>query len=178
MGVLEIIAERRLGVKELDSHPALRAALERVEQSTRRSVVDEDEKARITSIVDLCFAYDREADPDERANILRTLEEVSANEPLELPVETADEWGARLNSTDSAFAKESEKEGNRTKQFLRKYFSLRAKAGLETQGAVAEKAGLSRSYVAVIESGEHFPQQKTLQKLAKAFSADVADLLP
>ncbi|HEY3755286.1 MAG TPA: helix-turn-helix transcriptional regulator [Opitutaceae bacterium] len=178
MGVLEIIAERRLGAKELASHPRLRAALERVEQSTRRVDVDEDEKARITSIVDLCFAYERETDPEEKMNILRTLEEISANEPLELPSETVDQWEAQLNSTDAAFAKESEKADHRMKLFLRKYFSLRGKAGFETQAAVAEKTGLSRSYVAVIESGEHFPQQKTLQKLARAFGVDVADLLP
>jgi transcriptional regulator with XRE-family HTH domain len=42
---------------------------------------------------------------------------------------------------------------------------------------VARKSGLARSYVAVIESGEHVPQQKTLQKLAKAFGVDVAELL-
>ena len=43
---------------------------------------------------------------------------------------------------------------------------------------VADITGLSRSYVAVIESGEHMPQQKTRQKLAVAFGVDVADLLP
>ena len=48
---------------------------------------------------------------------------------------------------------------------------MRAKAGLATQADVASKSGLSRSYVAVIESGEHIPQQKTLQKLARAFVA-------
>jgi transcriptional regulator with XRE-family HTH domain len=36
---------------------------------------------------------------------------------------------------------------------------------------------MSRSYIGVIESGEHVPQQKTLQKLAKAFGVDVADLI-
>jgi transcriptional regulator with XRE-family HTH domain len=60
---------------------------------------------------------------------------------------------------------------------LRKYFSLRAKAGLKTQAEVAKKAGLSRTHVTVIESGEHAPQQKTLQKLAKAFGVDVTDLM-
>jgi transcriptional regulator with XRE-family HTH domain len=62
--------------------------------------------------------------------------------------------------------------------FLRKYFSLRAKANLATQQDVAKKSGLRRSYVSTIESGEHLPQQKTLQKLAKAFGVDVSELLP
>jgi len=56
--------------------------------------------------------------------------------------------------------------------------SLRAKSGFKTQQSVAKKSGLRRSYVAVIEAGEHFPQQKTLQKLAKAFGVDVSELLP
>jgi len=62
--------------------------------------------------------------------------------------------------------------------FLKKYFSLRARAGLETQAALAKASGLKRSYVATIETGEHFPQQKTLQKLAKAFGVDVTELFP
>ena len=178
MGVLEIIAEQRLGAGELASHPQLRAALGRMEQSTRRAEVGSDEKARIASIIDLCFAYEREADPAEKANILRTLEEISANEPLELPSETVQEWEEKLIAADSAFAKAAQKAERRLTEFQKRYFSLRAKAGLSTQSAVAKRAGLSRSYVAVIETGGHFPQQKTLQKLAKAFNVDVAELLP
>lgn len=178
MGVLEIIAEQRLGAKEWASHPQLRAALGRVEQSTRHATLDSDEKARIASIVNLCFAYDRESDSEEKANILRTLEEISANDPLELPSETVEEWEEKLTSTDAAFAKARQKAERSLTAFQKRYFSLRAKAGLQTQSAVAKKAGLSRSYVGVIETGGHFPQQKTLQKLAKAFNVDVADLLP
>jgi len=126
----------------------------------------------------LCYAYEREPDAEEKANILRTLEEVSANERLELPKATIEEWETKLVSTDAAFAKAAEKAERRREGFQKKYFSLRAKAGLQTQEAVAKKAGLRRSYVAVIEAGGHFPQQKTLQKLAKAFGVDVADLLP
>ena len=48
---------------------------------------------------------------------------------------------------------------------------------MQTQEDVAKRAGLRRSYVAVIESGAHLPQQKTLQKLAKAFDVDLAELL-
>ena len=65
----------------------------------------------------------------------------------------------------------------KTDAFLKTYFSLRAKAGFATQADVAKKSGLSRSYVAVIESGEHIPQQKTLQKLARAFGVDVTALI-
>jgi len=40
----------------------------------------------------------------------------------------------------------------------------------------SQKSWLRRSYVAVIEAGEHF-RAKTLQKLAKAFGVDVTELL-
>jgi len=177
MTVLEIIAEQRLGTKNLAEHPRLRAALQRIEHSARRNIQGEAEKARITSLVELCIAYGRETDTDEKANILRTLEEVSDNKPLELPTETIEQWEEKLRSKDSAFSKAKDRLDQRHREFQKKYFSLRAKAGLRTQDAVAKRAGLRRSYVAVIEAGVHFPQQKTLQKLAKAFHVDVSDLL-
>lgn len=177
MGVLGIIAEQKLGTKEWRSHPELRAALERIDQSVRRPNLHEDEKARIASLVELCFAYERESDPEEKANILRTLEEISANEPLELPTECVEKWEGKLEAGSADFRKAKRKLDSRRKAFQRTYFSLRAKAGLQTQEAVAKKAGLRRSYVAVIESGDHYPQQKTMQKLAKAFGVDVTELL-
>lgn len=177
MTVLEIIAEQRLGIKYLAAHPRLRAALQRIDNLARRKTSSEDEKARIASIVELCFAYEREADSDEKANILRTLEEISGNEPLELPTEAIEEWEDALSSKAPAFAKAKEELDHRQQEFHRKYFSLRARAGLQTQEEVAKRAGLRRSYIAVIESGAHYPQQKTLQKLAKAFNVDVAELL-
>ena len=61
--------------------------------------------------------------------------------------------------------------------FLRKYFSLKHQAGLKTQAEVGKAAGLERTQITVLESGEHMPQQKTLQKLAKAFGVDVTDLM-
>ena len=178
MGVLEIIAEQHLGTKALASHPALRSALEQVEKGTRRAKVSADEKARIASIVELCFEYERETDPEEKENILCTLEEISANAPLELPTQTVEEWETELKKEDAAYAKADQVAERRIQAFLKKYFSLRSKAGLETQEAVAKKSGLKRGYIGVIETGEHFPQQKTLQKLAKAFDVDVAELLP
>ena len=178
MGVLEIIAEQRLGAKEWESHPLLRAALKRAEQSVRRPDLSPDEKSRIASIVELCFEYDRETDSEEKANILRTLEEISANESLELPAVTVEKWEEELKAGDVPFAKATGKMDRRRQEFQKRYFSMRAKAGLQTQAAVAKKAGLRRSYIAVIETGDHFPQQKTLQKLAKAFGIDVAELIP
>lgn len=177
MGVLEIIAEQRLGTKEWEAHPQLRAALGRIDQSVRRPNLHADEKARIASLVELCFAYEREFDPEEKTNILRTLEEISANEPLELPTENVEKWEGNLEAGDANFGKAKRKLEHRREVFQKKYFSLRAKVGLQTQEAVAKKAGLRRSYIAVIESGDHYPQQKTLQKLAKAFGVDVAELL-
>jgi DNA-binding XRE family transcriptional regulator len=178
MGVLEIIAERRLGAKQLASRPKLRASIARADHTARNATMTDDERARIESIVELCFEYDRENDPDEKANILRTLEEISANAPLEAPAATVGEWEEKLKTEDSSYAKETDVEAQRLQAFRKKYFSLRARAGLETQAAVAKKSGLRRGYIAVIETGDHFPQQKTLQKLAVAFGVDVGELLP
>src|ERR1043165_5672081 len=174
MTVLEIIAEQCVGMETLAAHVGLRDALRRIDNLARGSNPSEDEKARIASIVELCSAYVAETDRDEKANILRTLEEVSVNQPLELPTETIEGWEDRLASRDQAFAKAKVVLDRRRRQFQKRYFSFRAKAGLQTQEAVAKSAGLRRSYVAVIETGLHFPQQKTLQKLAKAFKVDVA----
>jgi DNA-binding XRE family transcriptional regulator len=178
MCILEIIAERRIGIEQLASRPSLRAFLVKADRAAQRTTPTDDEKARIESIVELCFEYDRETDPDEKANILRTLEEISANLPLELPTTTVEQWDAQLAAESPAHAKAAAADAQRLQAFRKKYFSLRAKVGLETQAAVAKKSGLRRSYVAVIETGDHFPQQKTLQKLAAAFGVDVGDLLP
>lgn len=173
MSVLEIVAEKHLGERTLRSHPKLRAALRRIEGSAAVKA----ERERIASIVELCFEYDRETDPDEKKNILRTLEEISANQPLELPEESLEDWETALRRTDAAYAKADATATRKTEAFLKVYFSLRAKAKLATQSDVAKKSGLSRSYVSVIESGEHMPQQKTLQKLARAFGVDVGALI-
>ena len=173
MSVLEIVAEQNLGERTLQNHPKLRAALRRIEGSTKLKA----ERERIASIVELCFEFHRETDPDEKENILRTLEEISANRPIELPTESVEEWEEELKSKDAAYAKADAAAVKKTDAFLKTYFSLRAKAGLATQADVARKSGLSRSYVAVIESGEHIPQQKTLQKLARAFGVDVTALI-
>jgi DNA-binding XRE family transcriptional regulator len=174
MSVLEIIAEKHLGARALKKHPLLRAALTRIEDATNRGA----EKERIASIVELCFEYDKESDPEEKENILSALEEISSNEPLELPNETIEQWDQRLKATDSGYKKANAAAGKKTAAFLKRYFSFRARAGLATQADVARRSGLSRGYVAVIESGEHVPQQKTLQKLAGAFGVDVTELIP
>ena len=175
--MLEIIAERNLGTETLANHPELRAALRQIDNLVRDGDPSEDERARIASLVELCSAYEGESDTKEKANILRTLEEVSANQTLELPAETVEQWEERLASEDRAFAKAQDTLVRRRREFQKRYFSFRARAGLRTQEAVAKRSGLRRSYVAVIEAGVHFPQQKTLQKLAKAFKVDVAELL-
>ena len=105
-------------------------------------------------------------------------EEISANAPLELPSATVDDWEQSLKATDPAFAQPADADAVRLQAFRKKYFTLCATAGLATQAAVAKKSGLQRSYIAVIETGDHFPQQKTLQKLAAAFGVEVGDLLP
>src|SRR2546430_14450299 len=105
MGVLEIVAEQRLGSKRLTAHPELRSALQRVDLAARSPQITKAEKSRIASIIELCFEYDRESDPEEKANILRTLEEISVNEPIELPTATVEDWDKELRSEDGAHRK-------------------------------------------------------------------------
>jgi DNA-binding XRE family transcriptional regulator len=176
MGVLQIIATKHLGETILQTKTGLKRSLDKLDAQANRDA-SHGERERIAAIVELCFEYDRETDPSERANILRTLEEIAANAEIELPSQTIEEFESELVRTDSAYKAASEKEVSKTQRFLKKYSSLKAKAGLATQAEVAKKSGLSRSYVAVIEAGEHRPQQKTLQKLAQAFGVDVTELL-
>ena len=177
MGVLEIIAEQHIGAAVLKKHRGLRVSLKQAEEMTNRPKISDEEKDRIAAIIDLCFEYEREADPDEKANILRTLEEISANEPLELPGQSIEEWDAELKAGDTGYSRADRSRRRRIEGFLKKYFLLRAKAGFKTQAAVAKASGLKRSYIGVIETGQHFPQQKTLQRLAKAFRVEIIDLL-
>src|SRR5438552_1699812 len=102
MGILEIVAELRLGARKFAAHPELRSALQRVEEAARGPQVTHAEKSRVASIVELCFEYNRESAPDEKANILRTLGEISANEPIELPNSTVEGWEQELKSKDAA----------------------------------------------------------------------------
>ena len=53
---------------------------------------------------------------------------------------------------------------------------LRTARGL-TQAALAKKVGVSREYVARLETGHHDPPLSTLAKLAKALKVNVAKLL-
>ena len=176
MGVLEIIAEKHLGEAVLKSSPAIRRCINRLDDAAKRAT-SEDQRERIASIVELCFEYERETDAGERENILRTLEEIVADSEIKIPTETIEDFDAELARTDSGYKGATAKEDEKAQRFLKKYSSLKAKAGLATQAEVAKKSGLSRAYVAVIEAGRHRPQHKTLQKLAKAFGVDIAELL-
>lgn len=53
---------------------------------------------------------------------------------------------------------------------------LRAASGM-TQAALAKKAGVSREYVARLETGRHDPSLSTLARLAKALGVPVARLV-
>ena len=82
MTVLEIIAERSLGMQTLADRPELRDALRRVDGLARSSSPKDGERARISSLVELCSAYAAETDGEEKANILRTLAWISTAEDL------------------------------------------------------------------------------------------------
>jgi hypothetical protein len=58
------------------------------------------EHERISAIVELCSEYQREKDPEEGENILRTLDEIVRNEPIELPSQTLDQWDEQLAAED------------------------------------------------------------------------------
>lgn len=65
---------------------------------------------------------------------------------------------------------------NISKQFGKKVREVRLKQGL-SQGDVARKLNLHRSYVSGIERGVRNPSLKVVQKIAKALGAKVGDLL-
>ncbi len=177
---MEIVAERELGRSVLTKRLRLKGALNKLERratTQRRLKLTENEKQRIASIVELCCEYEKESDPEERANILKTLEEIAKNEAPSAPTQSLDDWDRELREMNESYSRISKKAEKETEKFLKKYFSFRARSGFSTQEAVANASGLSRSYIAVIESGDHYPQQKTFQKLAKAFHTDVSDLM-
>ena len=177
MEILEIVAEAWLGKSVLAHHTGLKSGLLKIGRKAKTRVSSPEEKERISAIVELCFEYKREKDPEERQNILRTLEEIVRNEPIELPTQSIEEWDDRLASENGEYRKLRKRDEKEVEAFLKKYFSLKAKAGFKRQIDVAKAAGLGRTQVTVLESGEHMPQQKTLQKLAKAFGVDVTDLM-
>ena len=177
MEILEIVAEASLGKSVLAHRTGLKSGLLKIGQKAKSRVSSPEEKERISAIVELCFEYKREKDPEERQNILRTLEEIVRNEPIELPTQSIEEWDDRLASENGEYRKLRKRDEKEVEAFLKKYFSLKAKAGFKRQIDVAKAAGLGRTQVTVLESGEHMPQQKTLQRLAKAFGVDVTDLM-
>ena len=180
MGILEIIAVERLGESILNHHSGLKTHIRQIEKSAEAlsaAQTSQEDRQCIAAIVELCFAYDREKTSAERENILRTLKEIAKNETVEVPTETLEQWDDRLAAGNRVHAKLKRADERRNQRFLKSYFSLRAKAGLRTQAEVAKKAGLSRTHVTALESGEHTPQQKTLQKLATAFGVDVTELM-
>ena len=127
MGILEIVAEKRLGTSALAHHTALKSNLRRIEKAaTARPIskTSDEEKQRIAAIVELCFEYDREKDRMERKNILRTLQEIASNEPIELPTQTVQKWDEQLVAEDKAYARLRRRDENRIQDFLKKYFSL------------------------------------------------------
>ena len=62
-------------------------------------------------------------------------------------------------------------------RFGRNIQRIRKKAGL-TQEALAEKTGLSTTYIGYIEIGQKRPILRTLNKIATALGVKVRDLIP
>jgi len=62
------------------------------------------------------------------------------------------------------------------KKLSRRLKELRAKRGL-TQAALANRAGVTLSYIGRLEIGRHDPQLSTLYRIAKALNISVGDLV-
>jgi transcriptional regulator with XRE-family HTH domain len=62
------------------------------------------------------------------------------------------------------------------KRFIMRLKQLRADRGM-SQEALAKKAGISRVFVARLETGKQDPTLTTLTKLAKALKVKVGELL-
>jgi transcriptional regulator with XRE-family HTH domain len=62
------------------------------------------------------------------------------------------------------------------KRVIMRLKALRVKQGL-SQAGLAERAGVSREYIARLETGHHNPTLSTLEKLAKALKVKVGKLL-
>lgn len=60
--------------------------------------------------------------------------------------------------------------------FARNLRAAREKAGL-SQEALAERAGMHRNAVALLEAGKRDPRVSTVAKLAKALGISASDLL-
>lgn len=62
-------------------------------------------------------------------------------------------------------------------KFGRNIHNLRKKAGL-TQEKLAEKAKISTTYIAYIETGQRKPSLKVVNKIASVLKVKVKDLFP
>ncbi len=108
MEILELVAEKALGKSVLARHSELKSGLRKIDKNTgtrATSQTSADEKQRIAGIIELCFEYKRETDPEERKNILRTLDEIVRNEAIELPIETIEDWDDKLAAEDREYRK-------------------------------------------------------------------------
>jgi transcriptional regulator with XRE-family HTH domain len=63
-----------------------------------------------------------------------------------------------------------------TNRLAKRLKQLRAQQGL-TQAALAERAGVTLSYIGRLEIGRHDPQLSTLRKLALALRVPVTELV-
>src|SRR5712692_1653514 len=131
MEILEIVAENSLGKSVLAHRTGLKSGLLKIGQRVKARESSPEEKERISAIVELCFEYKREKDPEERQNILRTLEEIVRNEPIELPTQSIEEWDDKLAAEDGEYRKLRKRDEKKGEAFLKKYFSLKAKSGFK-----------------------------------------------
>jgi len=69
-----------------------------------------------------------------------------------------------------------EKRSENLRKFGKKIIELRHQKGFTSQIALANKAGMDRTYVGGIERGERNPTFEILEKLAKALGVSLEEL--
>src|SRR5437667_12804892 len=145
MEILEIVAESSLGKSVLEHRSGLKAGLIKIGRKVKFSESSPEEKERISAIVELCFEYKRENDPEERQNILRTLDEIVRNEPIELPTQSIEERDDKLPAEDPDYRQLRGSDEKRVQTFSNKYFPLKAQARLKWQPDIAKPRGTRRT---------------------------------
>ena len=113
-------------------------------------------------LFELLQEWRTEKDAAERENIQSAMMEIIAGEPL-----TVTPLDLTADVPPGEFAR----------WFGKRVRELREKAGWSQQ-QLADKVGIPQSYVSRVETGEHAPTRKTVEKFAKALKVTVRDLDP
>lgn len=161
-----------LDAAEWERLDALRTELRRFERADElvfALALSDEQWAAICKLRDALHSVEGRRNDEFRRMILCTLESMSDPTPPEDMASIDDP----LPSDDPEVDRRIEEDRRR---FHRRYFELKARAGLSTIQEVARKAGISPTTVQAIESHAVRPQFRTVRKLADAFGVPVTEL--